>query len=121
MKCHYPDVICCVTTLFDVQHYPDDAELLNRNIRSYGWFKELFGAPPKGCPASTVYADSVKRAIGDDNNDDDFMTQGRFPPKPAPVIPKAKSGRSSKAVADENSDDDFTTPTRAPFRPKGSR
>ena len=77
--------------------------------------KELFGAPPTGRPAITVYADYMKREIGDD---DDFMTA----PKQAPTRPKAKSGGSSKEVTDENSDDDFMpAPRRAPVKPKAKR
>ena len=85
-----------------MQHYLDDAEFLNKEIPNYGWMKVLFGAPPKGRPVTSSYADSVKRAIADDNSDDDFM-----PFKRDPVRSKAKSCGSSKAVVEENSDDDF--------------
>ena len=94
----------------------------------------LWGAPPKGRPATTCYADEMKRALGvkigpntwsvgaskkavvaDEDSDDDFMPSTR-----AQIRPKAKSGASKRAViADEDSDDDFMPPTRqAEIRPK---
>ena len=103
-----------------MQYYPDDAEFINKEINDYGWMRILWGAPPKGRPATTCYANAINRAVrskigektwsagssksvADENSDDDFM-----PPKRAQVRRKAR-----KVVADENSDDDFMPPKRA--------
>lgn len=69
----------------------------------------VFGPLPTGRAANTLQADAMKRAIAEENSDDDFMP---------PFRPKRQGSGSSKAVVGENSDDDFMPPSRARLRPK---
>jgi hypothetical protein len=81
--------------------------------------KSVFGSClPMGRPFSTLHADAIKRAIADENSDDEFSRL----PKRAVVRPTPESCGSSNAVVDENSDDDFSRlPKRAPVRAKARR
>ena len=127
---------------FTVQHYPEDVELINREIRGFLWMLILWGKAHKARLETTCYADKMKRALGvkigpktwsvgssksgrsskkavmaDDGSDDDYM-----PPKHAQIRPKPKGvvGGSKKTkviVADDNSDDDFMLPKYAEIRP----
>jgi hypothetical protein len=111
-----------------MQHYPDDAELLNRSIKHFGWMKKLFGPVPGGFYRLNTYAEAIREARYDDYDNNDFM--------PAPLKPKGKSVASSKAkstssskakiisslkaktmvASDEDSCDDFTTRSAARFK-----
>ena len=98
----------------NVQHWPSDAEFINKTIPDYDLMRTLFGGFPKGRPDSTIHADAVRRAIAEDNSDEDFTPRSNERGRR-----KAQTGGSSKAVADEKSDnDDFTQRSRGLFRCK---
>ena len=98
-----------------MQRWPYDGDLVNKYIPNYGWMKKAFGAPPRGrrpSPTCISVAETIKRAIGEDNSDDDFMplSKGkRVESSKGKSVgsSKGKTARSSKAVAAEDSDDDF--------------
>jgi hypothetical protein len=107
-----------------MQHYPDDAEFLNRRIKHFAWLNKIFG-PVRG----VLYRpNTFAEAAYDEYDDDNFM--------PAPVKSKGKSAASSKAkrtstskakstsggkakttvASDEDSCDDFTPRSAARFK-----
>jgi hypothetical protein len=63
-----------------MQHYPDDAELLNRSIKHFGWMKKLFGPVPGGFYRPNTYTEAIRETGYDKYDSDDFMpasqTQG---------------------------------------------
>jgi hypothetical protein len=111
-----------------MQHYPDDAEFINRRIKHFAWMNKIFGPERGGLYRPNTYADALAEAAYDEYNDDDFMH--------APVKPKGKSAASSKAkrtstskakstsgskakttvASDEDSCDDFTPRSAARFK-----
>jgi hypothetical protein len=72
-----------------MQHYPDDAEFVNRRIKHFAWLNKIFGPVRGGLYRPNTYGDALAEAAYDEYNDDDFM--------PAPVKSKGKSAASSKA------------------------
>jgi hypothetical protein len=111
-----------------MQHYPDDAEFINRRIKHFAWMNKIFGPVRGGLYRPNTYADALGEAAYDEYDDDDFM--------PAPVKHKGKSAASSKAkrtsmskakstsgskakttvASDEDSCDDFTPRSAARFK-----
>jgi len=113
MKCYSTNMLFNIIRL-NVQHWPSDAEFINKTIPDYDLMRTLFGGVPKGRPDSTIHADAVRRAIAEDNADEDFTPRSNERGRR-----KAHTGGSSKAVADEKSDnDDFTQRSRGLFRRK---
>ena len=47
-----------------MQHYPEDSELIDREIPDFLWKLILWGKVPKGPLVTTCYADEMKRALG---------------------------------------------------------
>jgi hypothetical protein len=72
-----------------IQHYPDDAEFVNRRIKHFAWLNKIFGPVRGGLYRPNTYADVLAEAAYDEYDDDDFM--------PAPVKSKGKSAALSKA------------------------
>jgi hypothetical protein len=130
---HSVRFICSTTDIIwfsicHMQHYPDDAEFLNRRIKHFAWLNKLFGPVRGGLYRPNTYVDALAEASYDEYNNDDFM--------PAPVKPKGKSAASSKAKristskakstsgckakttvpSDEDSCDDFTPRSAARFK-----
>jgi hypothetical protein len=111
-----------------MQHYPDDAEFLNRRIKHFAWMNKLFGPVRGGLYRPNTYAHALAEAAYDEYDNDDFM--------PASVKSKGKSAVSSKAkwtstskaksttgykakttvASDEDSCDDFTSRSAARFK-----
>jgi hypothetical protein len=86
--------ICSTTDIIrfsicHMQHYPDDAEFVNRRIKHFAWLKKIFGPVRGGLYRPNTYADALAEAAYDEYDDDDFV--------PAPVKSKGKSAASSKA------------------------
>jgi hypothetical protein len=125
--------ICSTTDIMwfsicHIQHYPDDAEFVNRRIKHFAWLNKIFGPVRGGLYRPNTYADALAEAAYDEYDDDDFM--------PAPVKSKGKSAASSKAkrtstskakstsgckakttvASDEDSCDDFTPRSAARFK-----
>jgi hypothetical protein len=88
-----------------MQHYPDDAEFLNRSIKHFGWMNKLFGPVRGGFYRLNTYANAIAEAGYDEYDDDDFM--------PAPVKPKGKSDASSKAGSTSTSKANSTSSSKA--------
>jgi hypothetical protein len=88
-----------------MQHYPDDAELLNRSIEHFRWMKKVFVLVPGGFYRPNTYAEAIREAGHDEYDSDDFM--------PAPVKPKGKSAASSKAKCTSSSKANTTSSSKA--------
>jgi hypothetical protein len=88
-----------------MQHYPDDAEFLNRRIKHFAWMNKLFGPVRGGLYRPNTYADALAEAAYDEYVDDDFMH--------ALVKPKGKSATSSKAKRTSTSKDKSTSGSKA--------
>jgi hypothetical protein len=111
-----------------MQHYPDDAEFLNRRIKHFAWMHKLFGPVRGGLYRPNTYVDALAEATYDEYDDDDFMS---VPVKPKgksaassntkrTSTSKAKSTSGSKAMttiaSDEDSCDDFMPRSAARFK-----
>jgi hypothetical protein len=103
-----------------MQHYPDDAEFVNRRIKHFAWLNKIFGPVQGGLYRPNTYVDALAEVAYDEYDDDDLM--------PALDKSKGKSAASSKATrtsmskakstsgckakttvaSDEDSCDDFT-------------
>jgi hypothetical protein len=130
---HSVRFICSTTdiiwfSIYHMQHYPDDAEFLNRSIKHFAWMNKLFGPLRGGLYRPNTYADALAEESYDEYDDDDFM--------PAPIKPRGKSVASSKAqrtstskaksisgsktkttvASDEDSCDDFMPRSAARFK-----
>jgi hypothetical protein len=62
---HSVRFISCTTqisifSIFHMQYYPDDAELLNRSIKHFGWMKKLFGPVLGGFYRPNTYAEAIR-------------------------------------------------------------
>jgi hypothetical protein len=101
--CSTTDII--LFSICHMQHYPDDAEFLNRSIKHFGWMNKLFGPMRGGLYRPNTYADALSEAGYQEYDDDDFM--------PAPVKPKGKSAASSNAKRPSTSKAKSTSGSKA--------
>ena len=119
IKCYSTNMLFNKIRL-NVQHWPSDAEFINKVIPDYDLMKTLFGGLPKGRPESTLHADAIKaaikRATAEANADEDFTPRSLHRARR-----KAEIGGSSKAVADDTSDEDFTQRSHQQFKRNSKR
>jgi hypothetical protein len=64
---HSVRFICSTTDIIwfsicHMQHYPDDAEFLNKNIKHFGWMDKLFGPLRGRFYRPNTYADAIAEA-----------------------------------------------------------
>jgi hypothetical protein len=58
--CNTTDIIWF--SIFHMQHYPDDAEFVNRSIKNFGWMNKLFGPVRGGLYRPNTYVDAIAEA-----------------------------------------------------------